>query len=56
MQALKNAGLPATYTRLTADGAEIGVANAEGDALSNQLRAKGMTAEMGADGAVEVHF
>jgi hypothetical protein len=56
LQALRTMGLAATYTRLTVDGAEMAVPNANADTLAAQLHAKGLTAEMGADGAVEVRF
>jgi hypothetical protein len=56
LQALRAMGLAATYTRLTVDGAEMAVPNANADTLAAQLHAKGLTAEMGSDGAVEVRF
>jgi hypothetical protein len=56
LQALKAMGLAATYTRITVDGAEMAVPNANADTLAAQLHAKGLTAEMGSDGAVEVRF
>jgi hypothetical protein len=56
LQALKAMGLAATYTRITVDGAELNVPNANADTLAAQLHAKGLTAEMGSDGAVEIRF
>ncbi|HEX2859001.1 MAG TPA: hypothetical protein VHP58_02210 [Alphaproteobacteria bacterium] len=56
MKTLRAQGLPAVYSRITVEGAEMNVPNANADTLAAQLRAKGMAVDVAADGGVDVHF
>lgn len=56
MKALRAQGLPAVYSRITVEGAEMTVPNANADTLAAQLRTKGMAVDVNADGGVDVHF